>query len=46
MNGEVQPSVFAIFYSWQAMYSTNSWQVRQFMIVVEFGLSSGRDLEV
>ena len=35
VNGEVQPSVFAIFYSWQAMYSTNSWQVRQFMIVVD-----------
>ena len=35
MNGEVQPSVFAIFYSWQAMYSTNSWQVRQFMIAVD-----------
>ena len=35
VNGEVQPSVFAIFYSWQAMYSTNSWQVRQIMIVVD-----------
>ena len=31
----VQPSVFAIFYSWQAMYCANSWQGRQIMIVVD-----------
>ena len=33
-RGEVQPSVIVIFYSWQAMYCANSWQGRQFMIVV------------
>ena len=43
VNGEVQPSVFAIFYSWQAMYSTASEAVHD---SGRFGLSSGRDLEV
>ena len=43
VNGEVQPSVFAIFYSWQAMYRTASEAVHD---SGRFGLSPGRDLEV